>query len=201
MQLNDPKTNKVLLNLNSVKFKLVTLQDSNIRYEIIYKNLVRDLRKFYTSRFKQFSSYHKKKRNFGNDYYLQCLEKFLTSFIPEQEYKLLGVTMEKLVFSMGAIIYPKDMIKCVTSNSEKQDVIRIYYSLYKFSIDRLQKFIDDPAKLYLFALYVNREATQRIEQAENMRKYSESYREGIQVLFRESRCGNAVLQSLNMQLI
>ena len=87
MQLNDPKTNKVLLNLNSVKFKLSSLSDSNIRYEIIYKNLVRDLRKFYTSRFKQASCYHKKKRNFGNDYYLQCLEKFMKSFIKEAEYK------------------------------------------------------------------------------------------------------------------
>ena len=33
--------------MNAIKFKLTKLKSTQIRYEVIYKNLVRDLRKFY----------------------------------------------------------------------------------------------------------------------------------------------------------
>ena len=42
------KTSKRILNMNAVKFKLKELKSINIRYEIVYKNLVRDFRKYYT---------------------------------------------------------------------------------------------------------------------------------------------------------
>jgi len=42
------KTSKRILNQNAVKFKLAELKTTVIRYEVIYKNLVRDLRKYYS---------------------------------------------------------------------------------------------------------------------------------------------------------
>jgi hypothetical protein len=45
------KTSKRMLNMNAVKFKLNNLRSTTIRYEVIYKNLVRDLRKFYSQDF------------------------------------------------------------------------------------------------------------------------------------------------------
>ena len=47
------KTSKRILNMNAVKFKLNNLRSTTIRYEVIYKNLVRDLRKFYSQDFGQ----------------------------------------------------------------------------------------------------------------------------------------------------
>ncbi len=41
------KTSKRILNQNALKFKLTQLKTTTIRYEVIYKNLVRDLRKYY----------------------------------------------------------------------------------------------------------------------------------------------------------
>ena len=41
------KTSKRILNQNALKFKLSQLKTTTIRYEVIYKNLVRDLRKYY----------------------------------------------------------------------------------------------------------------------------------------------------------
>ena len=41
-----PKTSKRLLNMNAIKFKLSKLRNASIRYEVIYKNLVRDIRKY-----------------------------------------------------------------------------------------------------------------------------------------------------------
>ena len=40
-----------MLNLNAIKFKLSELKTNAIRYEVIYKNLVRDLRKYYQQDF------------------------------------------------------------------------------------------------------------------------------------------------------
>jgi len=45
------KTSKRILNQNAVKFKLSQLKTTSIRYEVIYKNLVRDLRKYYSQDF------------------------------------------------------------------------------------------------------------------------------------------------------
>lgn len=45
------KTSKRILNQNAVKFKLTKLTTTSIRYEVIYKNLVRDLRKYYSQDF------------------------------------------------------------------------------------------------------------------------------------------------------
>jgi len=45
---HDSKTSKRILNMNAVKFRLMTLNSKTIRYEVIYKNLVRDIRKFYS---------------------------------------------------------------------------------------------------------------------------------------------------------
>jgi hypothetical protein len=41
-------------NLNAAKFRLSFLDAVDVRYEVIYKNLLRDLRRFYRD---QFSDY------------------------------------------------------------------------------------------------------------------------------------------------
>ena len=57
-----PKTSKRILNMNAVKFKLHNLRSTTIRYEVIYKNLVRDLRKYFSQDFGQVTLYgHRKK--------------------------------------------------------------------------------------------------------------------------------------------
>ena len=45
------RTSKRALNQNAIKFRLTKLVSTTIRYEVIYKNLVRDLRKHYSCDF------------------------------------------------------------------------------------------------------------------------------------------------------
>jgi len=71
------KTSKKILNLNAVKFKLHRLYTKSIRYEVIYKNLVRDLRKFYTQDFKEVSTYSEKKRKNLPGFYIECLHQYV----------------------------------------------------------------------------------------------------------------------------
>lgn len=64
------------------------------------------------------------------------------------------VTKESLVFYLGSLMHPKDMIKAVcssvetdlnlnkrdswiVSDSKQSEIINIYNSLYKFSLNRL----------------------------------------------------------------
>ena len=48
--------------MNAAKFKLTQLKNYSIRYEVIYKNLVRDLRKYITESFYSLTGYMKKKK-------------------------------------------------------------------------------------------------------------------------------------------
>lgn len=47
------------LALKPLKFKLTSLQNPNLRYEVIYKNLLRDLRKFFIDDFNVTTDYSK----------------------------------------------------------------------------------------------------------------------------------------------
>lgn len=62
-----------MLNLNAIKFKLSKLNSDKIRYEVIYKNLVRDVRKFYSKDFNECTDFIKKKRKNSNEFFLECL--------------------------------------------------------------------------------------------------------------------------------
>jgi len=43
-----------------MKFKLKKLNNVNLRYEVIFKNLLRDFRKFYTTTFNDMTEYIRK---------------------------------------------------------------------------------------------------------------------------------------------
>ena len=62
------KTSKRFLNLNAVKFKLNHLYSTTIRYEVIYKNLLRDLRKYFSIDFNRVTEYSKKRKTSGLGY-------------------------------------------------------------------------------------------------------------------------------------
>ena len=65
------------MNQNAVKFKLSQLKTTNIRYEVIYKNLVRDLRKYYSQDFNQMKMKRIKKLEPSN--FTEVLEGYIKS--------------------------------------------------------------------------------------------------------------------------
>ena len=71
------KTSKRILNQNAVKFKLSQLRTTTIRYEVIYKNLVRDLRKYYSHDFNQMKMKRFKKLEPSN--FTEVLEGYIKS--------------------------------------------------------------------------------------------------------------------------
>jgi hypothetical protein len=95
--------------MNAVKFKLTKLRTTLIRYEVIYKNLVRDLRKFYSRDFNDVTEYIKKKKQVPQKYN-HFLEIYIrTKF--SRELEQLGIPMKDMIFNLGSLVYPKEMIK------------------------------------------------------------------------------------------
>ena len=106
----ETKTSKRMLNLNAIKFKLTKLRSDKIRYEVIYKNLVRDVRKFYSRDFNERTDFIKRKRKSSNEFFIQCLESYISDRIGELSTHL-EVRKETLAFNLGALIYPKEMLQ------------------------------------------------------------------------------------------
>jgi len=96
--------------------------------------------------------------------------------------------VKSLVQHLGALIYPKDMLKYYQQNAKEQraQTIQIYHYLYKFSLQRLQCFIENKALIFLFAYYVAMNGNKRIMKSQNMLKHRDAYVEAAQVMIRES---------------
>ena len=146
-----------------VFFKLNKLQSDTLRYDVIYKNLLRDFRRFYFYDFNSKTEYFKMKRRQIKNVLRLCVTNYvemtgLDSFALEK-----GISKERIVFALGALVYPKHMLKACDPNfSEKnalvlrkeikhfwtpeaRKIIRVYHYMYRFSVDLLFKFKKDEA--------------------------------------------------------
>ena len=112
--LSMQKTSKRILNKNAVKFKLSQLKTTSIRYEVIYKNLVRDLRKFYSQDFNQMKMKRIKKLEAGN--FMEVLEAYVKLTFKDQ-HERLNMQSSDLIFNLGSLIYPKLMLKLLKNNA------------------------------------------------------------------------------------
>lgn len=63
--------------LRPLKFKLHSLSNKNLRYEVIYKNLLRDLRKYYLEDFNEYTEYLKKKKKNDNNFIIDSLRAYV----------------------------------------------------------------------------------------------------------------------------
>lgn len=87
------KTSKKILNQNAIKFRLQNLRTDNIRYEVIYKNLARDMRKFYSTDFKQLTDYLKQKKQRSFEFFMACLRAYIKRRFG-QETERMGVNID-----------------------------------------------------------------------------------------------------------
>lgn len=53
-------------------------------------------------------------------------------------FEAIGLTLEDVTYSLGAIIYPKDLLKIYNDNmAQRLKIVKLYHYLYKFSLERL----------------------------------------------------------------
>jgi hypothetical protein len=92
--------------------------------------------------------------------------------------------MKDLVFNLGALIYPKEMIKSMHEDQQrdKLKVLAVYNQLYKFSLERLQNFLNNPSLMLALLVYLSENSFGRIHRSSNMHRYREAYYEAFQIM-------------------
>lgn len=63
--------------MNAIKFKLRNISDNEIRYEVIYKNLIRDIRKYYSKEFNEETNYINEKRGHDEEFFIVALKHYI----------------------------------------------------------------------------------------------------------------------------
>ena len=79
------------------------------------------------------------------------------------------------------------MLKLLKNNAlVKVQVVSIYNYLYKFSLERLQHFLNNESLMLLFVDYLQVNGFQRIHMSPNMVKYRHAYYEACNIMINQS---------------
>lgn len=139
--VHEQKKTKHELNQNAVKFHLTMLQSKTIRYEVIYKNLVRDIRKFFVADFNAMICINDRPQGPGE---FSKLLSLYTSVTLKQYSEKLGLDLNELILNFGSIVNPKLMLREWGSYPQaKLNIFKIFNYLYKFSLERLSQFVNN----------------------------------------------------------
>lgn len=86
--------------------------------------------------------------------FTEVLESYIKSTFKSQ-LERLEIPISDLIFNLGSLIYPKLMLKLLKNNAlVKVQVVSIYNYLYKFSLERLQHFLNNESLMLLFVDYL-----------------------------------------------
>lgn len=79
------------------------------------------------------------------------------------------------------------MLKLLKNDAlAKVQVVNIYNYLYKFSLERLQQFLNNQGLMLLFVVYLSANGYQRIHASPNMVKYRQAYYEACGIMIEQS---------------
>lgn len=79
----------------------------------------------------------KMKRKNHESFFKECLQNYIRNRIGSS-YQSLGISEDTMVFFLGALTYPKEMLKAYKNKSKDvHNIIKVYNYLYKFSLERL----------------------------------------------------------------
>lgn len=118
--------------------------------------------------------------------FTEVLEGYIKTTFSEQIARL-NIPVADLIFNLGSLIYPKLMLKLLKNNAlVKVQVVSIYNYLYKFSLERLQHFLNNECLMLLFVDYLRINGYSRIHSSPNMVKYRHAYYEACNIMIDQS---------------
>lgn len=142
------------------------------------------MRKFYVKDFERHLAEHKMRKTFLPDTFLDLLKNYTAAqnILEAGSIEVKAAsesTLESIAFHLGCLMYPKKMIKCQNPSilpfaskilrkdlrenpKEQRHIIRIYHYLYRFSLERLSKFVKNPSLIRIFCHYFARAGESRI---------------------------------------
>lgn len=114
-------------------------QDLAIRKDVVNKTILRCLRRFMTSRYREVADEFFKTNNHKSKWYFQSIEKFV-----DLEFSEYSSERKKLQYYLGSIIYPKfvnkNHLRAAEMDEEEGQIL--YECMYKYSHTRLLKIIE-----------------------------------------------------------
>lgn len=149
------------------------------RRDVTYKTILRKCRKYYQLEFNETTGYLKRKKKEPCSFYKNCILKYL-----EESFKF--ETHLDVSFHLGALLYPQEMIRGIESfvypegvktftpkkvvkrklETHRQQVDKLHSILYKFTHEKLDKFIAVPELAAIFLNYIQNGAGSDVEDKE-----------------------------------
>lgn len=149
------------------------------RRDVTYKTILRKCRKYYQLEFNETTGYLKRKKKEPCSFYKNCILKFV-----EESFKF--ETHLDVSFHLGALLYPQEMIRGIESfvypegvktftpkkvvkrklETHRQQVDKLHSILYKFTHEKLDKFIAVPELAAIFLNYIQNGAGSDVDDKE-----------------------------------
>ena len=164
----------------------VPKQSKRPRRDVTYKTILRKCRKYYQTKFNEETGYLKSKKKEPCSFYKACILKFL-------ENKFEFETHLNVSFHLGCLLYPQEMIRGIESfvypdgvktftpkkvvkrkiETHKQQVDTLHSILYKFTHEKLDKFISVPELAVIFLNFIQNGAGDDVNSAEFIEEYED----------------------------
>jgi hypothetical protein len=149
------------------------------RRDVTYKTILRKCRKYYQTLFNKTTGYLKQKKKEPCSFYRKCVLKYIEDSFDFD-------TSLNVSFHLGALLYPQEMVRGIESfvypegikpftpkkvvkrkiETHKQQVDKLHSILYKFTHEKLDKFIAVPELAAIFLNYIQFGAGDDVEDAE-----------------------------------
>lgn len=127
------------------------------RRDVIFKTILRECRRYFQIQLSDLTGFISSKKTRNDDYMYKCMEKFNKEFL-----NMNGHFEEN--FYLACLLYPQDLIRNLdTFMSHKEDGVtdakrkaykqtaqKIHDTLYKYSHDKLDFFVQKPQLSFLF---------------------------------------------------
>ena len=170
---------------NDPDYKCKETRKSNFEYnrrkDVILKTILRKWRRELQSDFNCVTQYFQNRKHKGGNFLKECVLKYYDS-LPNKPVQL------DLVFYLGSMLYPQEMIRgvdfffeCEKKERVKQRKIvrskiqKVHDVLYRYCHDKMNFFVSVPELSYLYAIFYKKEVNNNSEDQDYLDGVSEIY--------------------------
>jgi len=157
-----------------------------MRKDVIFKNVLRDVRKFFHSDFDKVTDYLKKRGSIDKTLFHRCLHRYAHDEVGEALLAKAGLTVDDFQFTLGSLLFPRRM-QVGLSAEKNEDVWRIRNMLYEFRNVTLDAMLADRAILFLITYYLTKNKMGRIKLKRTLLRNKNAYMIAIAQIYEKSQ--------------
>ena len=172
--------------ISTLKAPKSTKPSKRLRKDVTYKTILRKCRKYYQTSFNDVTGYLKSKKKEPSTFYRACILKFLKGDFQFD-------TRLNVSFHLGCLLYPQEMVRGIESfvypdgvknftpkkvvkrkiETHEQQVDKLHSILYKFTHEKLDKFIAVPELAAIFMNFIQYGAGDDVTDEEFREEYED----------------------------